>query len=93
MGTGSCGGVGDATEWGGGLGAAKNIDPLSSGPLLTLERELVQAESGFPRFPRLVGAGEAVPVEELLGEAARGKERAGGYSWEPFVVDWERCSH
>ena len=72
---------------GGGRGAAKNAAPLSGGPLLTLERELVSAESGFPCRPRLVGAWEAVPVGALLGEAARGEERADGYGREPFVVD------
>ena len=54
--TGSCGGVGDAVERGGGGGAAENVALLSGGPLLTLESELVSAESGFPCRPRLVGA-------------------------------------
>ena len=79
VGTGSCGGVGDSVECGGGRGAAEYIALLSGGPLLTLERELVRAESGFLRRPRLVGAGEVFPVGALLGEAVRGKERAGGY--------------
>ena len=61
--------------------------------MLTLEHELVHAESDFPRRPRLVGAGEAVPFRALLGEAARGEERAGGYGCELFFVDWERRSH
>ena len=89
----SFGGVGDAVERGGGRGAAENVAPLSGGLLLTLKRELVCAESGFPRRPRLVGAREAIPVGELLGEASRGKERAGGYGCEPFVVNWERRPH
>ena len=55
--------------------------------MLTLQRELVSAESGFPRCPLLVGAWKAVPVGALLGEAAHGEERAGGYGREPFVVD------
>ena len=59
--TGSCGGVGDAVERGGGGGVTKNVAPLSVGLLLMLERELVSAESGFPCRPRLVGAWEAVP--------------------------------
>ena len=84
MGTGSCGGSG---------GAAENVAPLSGGLLLTLERELVSAECGFPRRPRLVGAKEAIPVMALLGEAACGKEQAGGYGCETLVVDWEQCSH
>ena len=85
--TGSCSGVGDAVECGGGGGAVENVAPLSGGPLLALERDLVSAESGFPRRLRLVGAWEAVPVGALLGEAARGEERSGGYGREPFVVD------
>ena len=93
MGTRSCGGVGDSVERGGGRGAAENIAPLSGGPLLTLERELVSVESGFPRRPRLVGAGEAAPVGALLGEAACGEEQAGGYGCDSIVVDWERRSH
>ena len=87
MNTGSCGGVCDAMERGGGGGPTKNVAPLSGGPLLTLERELVRAESGFLCHPSLVGAWEAVPVGALLGEAARGEERANGYGREPFVVD------
>ena len=64
----SCGGVGDAVERSGGGGAAENVAPLSGGPLLTLERELVSAESAFPRRPRLVGAWEAVLVGSCLGK-------------------------
>ena len=74
-------------ERGGGGGAAENVAPISGGPLLTLERDLVSAESGFPRHPRLVGAWEAVPVGALLGESARGEERTGAYGREPFVVN------
>ena len=76
--SGSCGGDG---------GAAENVAALSGGPLLTFKHEMVRAESCFPRRPRFVGVWEAVPVGELLGEAARGEERAGGYDREPFVVD------
>ena len=65
--TGFCGGVCDAMERGGGGGATKNVAPLSGGPLLTLECDLVSAESGFPCRPSLVGAWEAVPVGALLG--------------------------
>ena len=85
--TGSCGGVCDTVERSGGGGATENVAVLSGGPLLTLERELVSEESGFPRRPRLVGAWEAVPVGALLGENARSEERAGGYGRETFVVD------
>ena len=74
-------------ERGGGGGATENVASLSGGPLLTLDHELVSAESGFPCRTRLVGAWEAIPVRALLGEAARGEERAGGYGREPFVVD------
>ena len=61
--------------------------------MLTLEHDLVRAYSVLTRRPFLVGAGEAVPVGALLGEAARGEERAGGYDSEPFIVYWERRSH
>ena len=47
MNTGSCGGICDAVECGGGGGTAENVAPLSGGPLLTLERELVSAEIGL----------------------------------------------
>ena len=63
----------------GGGGAAKNVAPLSSGLLLTLERELVSAESGFPCRPGFVCAWEAVLVGELFWETAGGEKRAGGY--------------
>ena len=85
--TGLCGGVCDAVERGGGGGAAEIVAPLSGSPLLTLERELVSAEIDLSCRPRLVGAWEAIPVGALLGEAARGEERAGGYGREPFAVD------
>ena len=76
---------------GGGIcSAVKDVAPLSGGPLLTLESELVSAESGFPHCPRLVGAGEAVSVGELLGESARSEERAGGDGGEPFIRLWAR---
>ena len=74
----SCCGVCDAVERGGGGGATENVTPLSGGPLLTLESELVSAESGFPCRPSLVGVWEAVPVGELIGEAARREEITGG---------------
>ena len=45
---GSCGSVGDPMDCCGGEGAAKNVAPLSGGPFLTLERELMGAESGIP---------------------------------------------
>ena len=64
--TGSCGGVGDAVERGDGGGASENVALLSGGPLLTLERELVSAENGFPCRSRLVGTWESVPVGALL---------------------------
>ena len=73
-------------ERGGGGGATENVAPLSSGPLLRIKRELVSAESGFPCRPSLVCAWEAVPVGALLGEDARGEERAGGNGRDPLVV-------
>ena len=76
---GLCGVVCDAVERCGGGGAAKNVAPLSGGPLLTLERELVGTESGFPCCPGLVFAWEAVSVRALFWETAGGEERAGGY--------------
>ena len=79
MNTGSCGCVYDAVERGGGGGAAENVAPLSGGPLLTLERELVSAESVFPCRPSLVCAWEAVPVGALFWKNAGGEEGAGGY--------------
>ena len=87
MNTGLYGGICDAVERGGGGGATKNVAPLSGGPLLTLERELVSSKSGFPCRPSLVDAWEAVAVRALLEEAARGEERAGCNSHEPLVVD------
>ena len=91
--TGSCGGVCDAVERGGGGGATENVAPLSGDPLLTLECELVSVESGFPCRPSLVGAWEAVSFGALLGEAARGEERAGGNGRETLVVDGQRRSY
>ena len=79
MNAGSCGGVCDNMECCDGGGAAKNVAPLSGGPLLTLEHELVGAESGFPSRPGLVCAWEAVAVEALFWETTGGEERAGGY--------------
>ena len=79
MNAGSCGGVCDAMERYGGGGAAENVAPLSGGLLLTLELELVGAESGFPCCPGLVCAWEAVPVGALFWETAGSKERACGY--------------
>ena len=93
MNNGLCRSVCDAVERGGGGGATKNVTPLSGGPLLTLERELVSAEIGLPCRPSLVGAWEAVPVGALLGEAARGTERAGGNGRETLVVDGQRRSY
>ena len=87
---GSCGGVCDAMECCGGGGAAKNVAPLSGGPLLTLERELVGAESGFPSRPGLVCAWETIPVGALFWKTAGGEEGAGGYGRQPFIVDWKR---
>ena len=92
MNTGLCGGVCDAVERCGGGGAAENVAPISGGPLLTLERELVSTESGFPCRPGLVCAWEAVPVGALFWETAGGEERAGGYGREPFVIDGQRRS-
>ena len=40
----------------------------------------------------LLARGGAVPVGALLGEADRGKERAGGNGGEPFIVNQELCS-
>ena len=48
-------------------------------------------EGRLPRGPRLVGAGEAVPVGVLLWEDSRGEERDGGYLGKPLVVDQELC--
>ena len=90
--TGLCGGVCDAVERGGGIGAAENVALLSGGPLLTLERELVGSESGFPCRPGLVCAWEAVLVGALFWKTAGGEERAGGYGGEPFVVDGQQRS-
>ena len=87
---GSCGGVCDSVERVGGGGATENVAPLSSGPFLTLERELVSAESGFSCRPNLVCSWEAVPVGALLGEAARSEEIAVGNAREPIVVDGQR---
>ena len=89
---GSCGGVCDAMECFGGRGAAKNVSPLSGGPLLTLERELVGVESGFPSLPGLVCAWEAVPVGALFWKTAGVEEGAGGYRSQPFIVDGKRRS-
>ena len=75
----------------GGRGAAKNVAPLSGGLLLTLERELMGAESGFSSRPDLASAWEAIPVGALFGKAAGGEEGAGGYGRQPLVIDGERC--
>ena len=49
--------IGSAYDMGVPLGfSCGGVAPLSGGPLLTLERELVSMESGFPCRPRLVGA-------------------------------------
>ena len=71
----------------------ENVAPLSGDPLLTLERELVSAERGFPCLPGLVCAWEAIPVGSVLLETVRGEERAGGYGREPFVIDGQRRSY
>ena len=89
---GSCGGVYDSMECCGCGGSAKNVAPLSSGSLLTLERELVGAESYFPSRPGLVCAWEAVPVGALFWKTAGGEEGAGGYDRQPFIVDGKRRS-
>ena len=57
----------------------KTLPPLSGGPLITLERELVGTESGFPSRPGLVCAWETIPVRVLFRKTAGGKEGAGGY--------------
>ena len=49
----------------------KDVPLLPCRALFTLERELMGVEGRLPRGPRLVGAGEAVPVRELLQEAPR----------------------
>ena len=92
MNAGSCGGVCDAMECCVGRGAAKNVAPISGGLLLTLERELVGVESGFPSCPGLVCVWEAVPVGALFWKTAGGKEGAGGYGRQPFIVDGKRRS-
>ena len=92
MNSGSCGGVCDAMECCGGGGAAKNVAPLSGGPLLTLERELVGTESGFPSRPGLVCAWETIPVRALFWKTADGEEGAGGYGRQPFIVNGKRRS-
>ena len=89
---GSCSGVCDAMECCGGGGADKNVAPLSGGPLLTLERELVGTESGFPSRPGLACAWKAVPVGALFWKTAGGKEGDGGYGRQPFIVDGKRRS-
>ena len=84
------GGICDAMERCGGGGAAKNVAPLSGGPLITLERELVGTESGFPSRPGLVCAWETIPVGSLFRKTAGGEEVAGGYGCQPFIVNWKR---
>ena len=88
----SCGGVYDDMECCGGGGASKNVAPLSGGPLLTLERELVGAEISFPSLPGLVCAWETIPVGALFWKTAGGEEGAGGYGRQPFIVDGKRRS-
>ena len=92
MNAGSCGGVCDAMECCGGGGTAKNVAPLSGGPLLTLERELVGAESVFTIRPGLVCAWETIPVGALFWKTAGGEEGADGYGRQPFIVDGKRRS-
>ena len=87
---GSYGGVCDPMERCGSRGAAKNVAPLSGGPLLTLEHELVGAESGFPSRPGLACAWETIPVGALFRKTAGGEEGAGGYGRQLFIVDWKR---
>ena len=69
--------------------AAEDVPPLPCRTLFTLERELMGAEVCLPRGPLLVGAGEAVPVGELLQEASRSEERSGGDRGKPLFVDRE----
>ena len=73
----------------GGVRAAKDSPPLPCRALFTVERELMESEGRLPRCPRLVGAGEAVPVRLLLWEDSRGEEKDGGDRRKPLVVDWE----
>ena len=87
---GSCGGVFDPMERCGGGGAAKNVAPLSGGPLLMLKHELMGAESGFPSCPGLACAWETILVGALFRKAAGGEEGAGGYGRQPLIVDWKR---
>ena len=87
---GSCGGVCDSMERCGGGGAAKNVAPLSGGPLLTLKRELMGTESSFPSRPGLSCAWETIPVGALFRKSAGDKEGAGGYGRQPLIVDWKR---
>ena len=87
---GSCCGVCVPMERCGGGGAAKNVAPLSGGSLLTLERELMGAESGFPSRPDIACAWETIPVGALFRKAADGEEGAGGYGCQPLIVDWNR---
>ena len=69
--------------------AAEDVPPLPRQALFLLERELVGAEGRLPRGPRLVSAGEAVPVRALFWGAPRSEERAGSDRGKPHVVDGE----
>ena len=86
----SCGGVCDPMECCGGGDAAKNVAPLSGGPLLRLKRELMGAESGFPSRRGLSFVWETIPVRALFRKTSGGEEGAGGYGRQPFIVDWKR---
>ena len=78
QGTWRCDGGGDSVNRDGGGCTAEDSPPLPCRSLFTLELELMGAEGRLPRGPRLVGAGEAVPVRALLHEASRDEERASG---------------
>ena len=86
-----CCGGGDAVDQDGSGCAAEDAPPLPCRAFFTLERERMGAEGRLPRGPRVVGAGEAVPVGALLREASCGKEQAGGDRGNLLVVNRELC--
>ena len=63
----SCRVGGDAMDFYCGGRTAKEVPPLPRRALFTLKRELVGVEGRLPQGPRLVGAGEAVPVRVFFG--------------------------